>query len=43
MKLDVLYGPEVTVPSQKEVEHGQEVIVNCEVSANHNCVNQRRR
>ena len=34
MKLDVLYGPEVTVPSQKEVEHGQEVIVNCEVSAN---------
>jgi len=34
VKLDVLYGPEVTVPAQKEVEHGQEVIVNCEVSAN---------
>merc|ERR1719471_2331368 len=34
MKLDVLYGPEVTVPEKKEVELGEDVIVNCEVSAN---------
>ena len=34
VNLDVLYIPEVTVPAQKEVEHGQEIVVNCEVSTN---------
>jgi echinoid protein len=32
--LDVQYGPEVTVPGQREVAHGEEVVVNCQVSAN---------
>jgi len=32
--LDVLYGPEVSVPEKKEVEDGQDVVVNCKVSAN---------
>ena len=34
VKLEVLYGPEVTVPEKKEVEHGRDVVINCEVSAN---------
>ena len=34
VKLEVLYGPEVTVPEKKEVEHGQDVVINCEVSSN---------
>ena len=32
--LDVLYGPEVSVPESKEVEAGEDMIVNCKVSAN---------
>ena len=34
VELDVQYGPEVTVPGQREVAHGEEVVVNCQVSAN---------
>ena len=32
--LDVLYGPEVTVPEKKEVEDGEDVIIECKVSSN---------
>ena len=32
--LDVLYGPEVTVPEKKEVEDGEDVMIECVVSAN---------
>ena len=34
VELDVQYGPEVTVPGQREVAHGEEVVINCQVSAN---------
>ena len=34
MELDVLFGPEVSVPSQMEVSQGEEVVVECQVSAN---------
>ena len=30
----MLYGPEVTVPEKREVEHGEDVFISCEVSAN---------
>lgn len=34
VELDVQYGPEVSVPAQREVAHGEEVVINCQVSAN---------
>ena len=34
LQLDVLFGPEVTVPSQKEFAEGEEVVVECQVSSN---------
>jgi echinoid protein len=34
LQLDVLFGPEVTVPAQKEFAEGEEVVVECQVSAN---------
>jgi len=34
VKLDVLFGPEVSVPPLREVGQGEEVVVHCQVSAN---------
>jgi echinoid protein len=34
LQLDVLFGPEVTLPAQKEFAEGEEVILECQVSAN---------
>jgi hypothetical protein len=33
LQLDVLFGPEVTVPAQKEFAQGEEVVVECQVSS----------
>ena len=34
LQLDVLFGPEVTVPTMKEFAEGEEVVVECQVSSN---------